>query len=112
MPAPAVTSPLPTELVVERHWHPVRVPEMSRVTTGDYASPRVGWVAGKQGLLVQTADGGNTWTQLTPGVSGDICRSISSTRKPAGAWIPMARSPEAVMLARRGREPRSPLCDW
>lgn len=48
-------------------WRQVAVPVSTTLTTVRFATPRVGWAAGHGGVILRTADGGESWTVVMDG---------------------------------------------
>ena len=62
-----------------------RVPNTYDVELMKNSNPYVGWIVGSRGLLMQTNDGGNSWTQKNLGMTEGIT-SLDFTAKNNG-WI-------------------------
>jgi photosystem II stability/assembly factor-like uncharacterized protein len=63
-----------------------------------YASERVGWAVGDEGLVMRTTDGGKTWSRQSSGVTAAL-RALAVTRTADGSYAGVAAG-EAGALVR------------
>lgn len=52
-----------------RQWRQARVPVSVTLTSASFVDPRLGWMVGHSGVVLQTTDGGESWAIQTDGLT-------------------------------------------
>jgi photosystem II stability/assembly factor-like uncharacterized protein len=86
-------------------WRRTPVPTTATLTDVRFTSPDTGWIAGHDGVLLGTTDGGVTWQSVSSGTRADLLALAAAegrtwavgegatvlARRPGGAWEAIGR---------------------
>ena len=90
-----------------KSWRQARVPVSLTLTSVHFVSERMGWATGHAGVLLQTADGGETWSRRLDG--SQVAQIVLDAELAKGATADPAQLAEAKRLVADG--PDKPLLD-
>lgn len=90
-----------------RQWRQARVPVSVTLTSASFANARQGWIAGHGGVVLHTADGGETWVLQIDGVGLANAALDQASALPEGSADRARRIQDAQRLVDDG--PDKPL---
>jgi photosystem II stability/assembly factor-like uncharacterized protein len=91
-------------------WKAAKVPVSVDLTAVRFVTPKKGWAVGHDGIVLHTADGGQSWTKQFDGHQAvELLQSTMQARANAGDEAAKALLPDVVRLVEEG--PGKPFLD-